>query len=658
MVKAVFKLWLRLLDLQKQNNYVQNEYHKLIEQRHLVLRLIQGYDQQLNELKHKIHHQNKLLEHIEPPNLVCNEVGFNVLSEVVSPISAQVERDGMLKKIYQVLNYEVNLDQVSKKSKVLQSLPQFKTHTRLTPKIKIAVIMDEFSYAVFSNEAELLQLSLNDYIVELEQFKPDLLLIESAWFGYKKQWKWEMSIVGSAVFALIRHCSLNRIMTAFWNKEDPTHFEHFLPLARMVDFVFTTEQNCIPIYQYLLGHKRVHLLQFAVQPVLHNPVEKYTRQDKFCFAGAYYYQHPERQDDFDRLINVLKTYKAVKIYDRNFRSLSQYNRPFPERYKSMISGKLEFNEIDRAYKGYKYAINLNTVKDAQTMFSRRAFELMASNTLMISNHSAGLKNTFGALVFSSDNSAQLAHYLQIVCNEPLIYAKLRLLALREVMSKHTYFERMAIIKAVISGNNYINTLTPIVVLAKVTKLSDALMVIKNFNAQSYLNKRLYLVKSFKLRLKNSNPLIKIFGDQDACLADLFDGVVDNQLLGFFSAEDYYGPNYLFDLALAPIYSTAHAFGKASYYVATAKFCKIAYDKKQYKVVHGLKLRRCLVRQEHVRTHTLQHWLNEPEIAMVSWGNMLGLDEFNYCQCGMKYYTDEIKQLVDDLDSVALVEING
>lgn len=518
--------------------------------------------------------------------------------------------------------------------------------------------MDEFSYAVFSNEAELIQLNINDYIAELEQFKPDLLLIESAWFGYKKQWKWEMSIVGPAVFALIRHCSLNRIMTAFWNKEDPTHFEHFLPLARMVDFVFTTEQQCIPTYQYLLGHQRVHLLQFAVQPVLHNPVEKYTRQDKFCFAGAYYYQHPERQDDFDRLINVLKTYKAVKIYDRNFRSLSQYNRPFPERYKSMISGKLEFNEIDRAYKGYKYAINLNTVKEAQTMFSRRAFELMASNTLMISNHSAGLKNTFGALVFSSDNSAQLAHYLQIVCNEPLIYAKLRLLALREVMSKHTYFERMAIIKAVISGNNYINTLTPIVVLAKVTKLSDALMVIKNFNAQSYLNKRLYLVKSFKLRLKNSNPLIKIFGDQDACLADLFDGVVDNQLLGFFSAEDYYGPNYLFDLALAPIYSTAHAFGKASYYVATAKFCKIAYDKKQYKVVHGLKLRRCLVRQEHVRIHTLQHWLNEPETAMVSWGNMLGLDEFNYCQYGMKYYTDEIKQLVDDLDPKNLAEING
>jgi hypothetical protein len=324
----------------------------------------------------------------------------------------------------------------------------------------------------------------------------------------------------------------------------------------------------------------------------------------------------------------------------------------------MIAGKLEFNEIDRAYKGYKYAINLNTVKDAQTMFSRRAFELMASNTLMISNRSAGLKNTFGNLVFSSDNPAELEHYLKIVCNEPLIYAKLRLLALREVMSKHTYFERMAIIKSVISGNNYLNTLAPIVILSKVAKLSDALMVIQNFNTQVYSNKCLYLIQSFKFRLKNSNPLIKIFADQEACLADLFGSVSKNQLLGFFSVEDYYGSNYLFDLALAPMYSTAQAIGKASYYVATAKSCKIAYDKKQYKVVRGLKLRRCLVRQEHVRKHTLQHWLNEPETALVSWDNMLSLDEFNYCKRGMKYYTDEIKQLVDDLDSVALVEING
>lgn len=652
----ISELILSIVNLQNFNNELHDKCMKLVKERESVYLQIESCQQKFELLQQSIQQQIWLFKYIE--HSVCDDSKLSVANIFSSDVDVPNLIDTKWQNVFNKFFKSLSLDPIDKKIKNLHNLSQFKTHTPLTPKLKIAVVMDEFSFAVFSHEADVLQLTIDNYVGEIESFKPDLLLIESAWFGYKKQWKAESSIVGSSVFALIRHCSLNNIITAFWNKEDPTHFEHFLPLARMVNFVFTTEENCVPIYKHLLGHKRVHLLQFAVQPKLHNPVEKYTRQDKFCFAGAYYYQHPERQHDFDKLIDTISKFKQIRIYDRNFRSLSQYNRPFPDAYRSLVGGRLEFREIDRAYKGYKYAINLNTVKLAKTMCSRRIFELMASNTLMVSNWSGGMKNIFGNLVFSSDDPIKLDRYLEVVCNQPIIYSKLCLLALRKVMMNHTYFDRLSILKAAISGNTYVKENMPILIIAMVSTLGDAVSVIQNFNAQTYNNKQLYIVKCFKFGLKNNNPDIKIFINQDKCIDDLVNSKVNNQLLGFFSPVDYYGPNYLLDLSLGVVYSSAHAFGKASYYVAKSKECKVSYIKKRYKPTSYLKLRRSLVRREYVRRNTLQYWLSAPDSATVSWRSMLSIDEFNYCKNGMKNFNHKVKDLVDDLSPQILEALNG
>ncbi|MEA1938227.1 MAG: hypothetical protein U9N14_03950, partial [Pseudomonadota bacterium] len=61
----------------------------------------------------------------------------------------------------------------------------------------------------------------------------------------------------------------------------------------MCDFVFTTEIDKIKNYKIILGHERVHLLPFACQTQMHNPIETFARKDGFCFAGAYYQRYPE-----------------------------------------------------------------------------------------------------------------------------------------------------------------------------------------------------------------------------------------------------------------------------------------------------------------------------------------------------------------------------
>lgn len=269
-------------------------------------------------------------------------------------------------------------------------------------KIKIAAIMDEFTYNSFKYECDLLQLTLNSWKNEILNFNPDMVFIESAWKGKDDSWATKISNCSKELIELIQWCNDNKIKTIFWNKEDPVHFNTFLNVAKIVDYVFTTDIDCIGIYKYHLKHNNVYLLPFAAQPDIHNPIEKYKRKDAFNFAGSYYLRYPQRQIDFNTLINSVKDFKDIEIYDRNFDNPHPHYT-FPSQFKPMILGKLSPTEIDKAYKGYKFGINMNTIKQSQTMFARRVFELLASNTIVVSNFSRGVRNFFGDLVISSDD---------------------------------------------------------------------------------------------------------------------------------------------------------------------------------------------------------------------------------------------------------------
>src|SRR5690606_266889 len=140
-------------------------------------------------------------------------------------------------------------------------------------------------------------------------------------------------------------------------------------------------------------------------------IEKFERQDAFCFAGAYYARYPERQKDFDVFLDSLARVSKVEIYDRNFgKDDPQFK--FPDRYQHLIIGNLPFDQIDLAYKGYRYAINLNSVKQSQTMFARRVFDLLGCNTVTVSNYSPGLRLMFGDLVVTTDSGDELVRRLR------------------------------------------------------------------------------------------------------------------------------------------------------------------------------------------------------------------------------------------------------
>jgi glycosyltransferase involved in cell wall biosynthesis/SAM-dependent methyltransferase len=513
--------------------------------------------------------------------------------------------------------------------------------------LRIAAVMDEFTFQSYNPECNLVQLRPDTYLKQLEEFRPHLLFIESAWKGVEGLWQLKISNESAEINSCIAWCKNKKIPTMFWNKEDPVHFGTFLPLAQKVDFIFTTDIDCIPKYKQALCHDRVYLLPFAAQPVIHNPIEKFERKDAFNFAGSYYQRYPERQRDFALLLDTVKNLKPVDIYDRN------YNNPhphytFPDAYKHMIIGSLPAEEIDKAYKGYRYGINMNTIKQSQSMFARRVFELLASNTVVVSNYSRAMRIMFGDLVISSDDVHQLNKRMVEICNNDEVYRKLRLLGLRKIMQEHTYAHRLEYIRAKLAGSPFEVKCPSVAVLAVAASAQESELLIANFERQAYPAREMFLLESYETTLPPSRNRIHVFSDASALNQALEKSLENHQFLAVFTSRDYYGTHYLTDLAFAAAYSDALAFGKVSHYSSENGTCRLVNDGRQYQPAAQLMARTSIVRAAAMDAHMIENCLAEPETQNFEFDHMLALDEFHYCFSGSSLDAAVLRQTVEDL----------
>ena len=236
------------------------------------------------------------------------------------------------------------------------------------------------------------------------------------------------------LFSILKYCKKKKIPTIFWNKEDPIHYEdkvhNFVDTAIRFDHIFTSASECVKRYKEDYGHKSVHELMFATQPMMFNPIEEFERTEEIVFAGSWYAQHPERCSEMEKILDgIIASGLQLKIYDRHS-GTTDPNHFFPEKYRQYVHPKLEYEALNLAYKGSKYALNFNTSTQSKTMFARRVFELMSSNTCVLSNYSEGMKELFAENVFFVDEG------IKIINAEAAREANLNL-----VLSEHTYEKR-------------------------------------------------------------------------------------------------------------------------------------------------------------------------------------------------------------------------
>lgn len=501
--------------------------------------------------------------------------------------------------------------------------------------LKVACIMDEFTFSSYRPECNLLQLSVQHWQAELETFTPELLFIESAWRGKDDQWGSKVGHMSEQVVGIVEWCRGREIPTVFWNKEDPVHFETFLSTAKMFDYVFTTDIDCIHRYKAALGHERVYLLPFACQPECSNPLEAYQRKDAFCFAGAYYVRYPERTRDLGNFVSALAEYRPVEIYDRNY-GKDDPNYQFPPEYQPFIIGNLPFDQIDKAYKGYRYAINLNSIKQSQSMFARRVFELLASNTVTVSNFSRGVRLLFGDLVITTDNGSEVVRRLQALGGDDVQLRKFRLAGLRKVMNHHTYQDRLAYVVSKVQGKANPKLLPTIAVTAyaKSQEQFDALLA--SYNRQSYADRRFIVVVpgGFSPERVPVDQNVQVMAGNAIDELKLGELTGGGELLAGIVPDDYYGPNYLLDLALATRYSTAQAIGKVTHHVWSASSgLSLAFPGCQYLATKSIPARCALTRPALVPDMPLREWVTSLYTRQIEAPELLSVDEFNYCKNG-------------------------
>jgi glycosyltransferase involved in cell wall biosynthesis len=498
--------------------------------------------------------------------------------------------------------------------------------------IKVACVMDEFTFHSYEPECELFQLTPDNAVSELESFAPDLLFIESAWRGKDELWNRKIGTLSQELRDVLQWCKARQVPTVFWNKEDPIHFETFLTTAQQFDFVFTTDIDCIARYKAALGHERVYLLPFACQPKTHNPIELYPRKDAFCFAGAYYVRYPERTRDLENYVAELPKFKPFEIFDRNY-GKDDVNYMFPPEYQPYIVGTLPFNEIDKAYKGYRYSINLNSIKQSQTMFARRVYELLGSNTITVSNFSRGVRLMFGDLVVASDSGKEIVERLQQLNGET--GEKMRLAGLRKVMLEHSYEHRLAYVARKALGWHGDSALPMMVAVALVGSEDDYRQSIENYQAQRHLHKRLLIVLKASITVEQP-PLdanITVLDSTVAARSPIGEHIDQHEWLALMSVGDHYGPNYLLDLAIASRYSDYQVVGKVMRYQWCDDAIELINAGSAYQLNVSLPVRSSVIRADAFSTETaLIPWLEQElggEWAMPG----LAIDPFNYCQNG-------------------------
>ena len=421
--------------------------------------------------------------------------------------------------------------------------------------IRVACILDEFSYNCFKYDVNLLPLTQDNYKKQLKEFKPQVLLVESAWNSYDGGWKVSKQL--DEIIKLLLYCKRRGIKTVFWNKEDPVHFYSYIKKAVYFDYIFTTDSNMVEEYKERTKKENVFTLMFAAQPQMQNPIKIYEKkEDKAVFAGTFYRnKYKERLRCLMRMLYISQKY-GLDIYDRNYAK----NNPlyvYPAIFHKNIVGNLPYEEISKAYKGYKVNLNINSVVTSPTMLSRRVFEVLASNTPVISNPTPAIEKYFKDIVFSGETYDDFINIYEKLFKDEEFYRTICLKGLREVLTKHTYKKRIEKMFECIHLD-FKKSNNKIAVLGICNEAKDKDIIIEYYEKQS---------------IKNADLLLLGTNIQDNHYKNLEENKLKEYLeennynyICIMNPKNFYGKNYLIDLVNTLEYiDNVDFIGKKTFY---------------------------------------------------------------------------------------------
>ena len=447
----------------------------------------------------------------------------------------------------------------------------------------VAAILDTFTEHCLRYEANLLLLSRERWRAQIEEARPACLLVESAFLGNDGEWRYRIldydNLTDNPLREVLQLCRSMGLPTVFWNKEDPPHFDDFIGAAKEFDFVFTSDADCVPIYREALGHDRIYVLPFAAQPRLHNPSRE-EGWDKYpvCFAGSWVqHRYPERAESLRSLLDPALPL-GLHIFDRNLARVEMGpNYRFPDRYKEAVKGTLTYEEMLTAYRCYDVMLNVNTVAESPTMFSRRVFESLACGTPVISSESVGMIRMLGGHVRVTRSTEDTVDHLLDLLGDEEARVREGHLAYRHVHENHTYRHRMDEVFRRVGLESLASEQPSVSVLMPTMRPENVARCLENFANQMYLEKELILIlNNAEFDLDNIRrdaelvPHVQVLHvDGRTTLGDCLNRGVEaasGKYIAKMDDDDLYGERYLSDSVLAASFSDAEVVGKGSFFM--------------------------------------------------------------------------------------------
>lgn len=396
--------------------------------------------------------------------------------------------------------------------------------------LNIGIICDEFLYYSLKDTANFIYIPYEEQLKINQEI--DLFLVVSSWRGLDHSWDYVANPKGKKrekLIELIQKYKENGVPTIFYSKEDPVSYKEYLSLANECDYIFTSARESIDKYKLDTGNENVDHLEFGINPMYHNPIGKdlsnkyLTKQ--VTFAGSWMKRFPERNQEALRIFEgVNKTAYELCIIDRQYeRQMERYHYP-PFLLKN-VSATIPHERLMKLHKATMWGLNLNSVKNSNTMFANRVYELQAMGNVVISNYNIGVHGKFSNILLVDSRRD-----VEDILKDTSFKEQKRLIAsgLRKVMLNHTSYHRIAKIANVI-GIEY------------QTKSPKVLVVGPGQNSKNSFEKQLY----------NDMDYME---QEDFNESDINSGEYD--FVSFFSDNINYGEHYIENLLSTFAYTNA------------------------------------------------------------------------------------------------------
>jgi glycosyltransferase involved in cell wall biosynthesis len=456
-----------------------------------------------------------------------------------------------------------------------------------TKKIKSIFIMDEISEECWRHEMNGFPINRANYKDQIEKSTADFCFLESCWKGNRGTWEYAFTSPGlkhanaQALLDLIPKAK-SKMPVVFWNKEDPMHYDRYLPIAQHADIIFTTDANKVIDYKRDVPGADVYAVAFAAQQKICNPSDRFrTEPESVCFAGSYYgVGHDERKRQMDALLPSIIDFKGA-IYDRMSKVDSDRYK-FPDQYTNFIRDAVPFTEVVQLYKQFKVFLNVNTIVDSPTMMSRRVYELLACGTPVVSTPSKAIEEQFPGIVHIANNAAEANIIIEKLLTDEHYWEKTSHLGYREVMKKHTYTHRMRDIEKALGYESDLSE--PLVSIITCTRRPHMIdRIVENMTRQNHPNCELILVlQDFsnsqkdelieKLRKKPSNLKrieVVINNCQKTSLGERFNHaaiLAKGEYIAKMDDDDFYFKNYISDMLIPFSFGDYGMVGKKEIYM--------------------------------------------------------------------------------------------